>query len=84
MDFETENQRLGDEYRTALTRYEESVAFWKANPIAYSVGPGERVPVTTIDVLLEADRRGMPDETCSQAMAALDRWRAFRAAHGRP
>ena len=84
MSFELESQRLENNYHAALTRNEESVAFWRTNPIAYAVGPGERVPVTTIDVLLEADRRGMPDETCREAMAALDEWRAFRAAHGTP
>jgi hypothetical protein len=84
MTIEDESERLGVEYRSALKRYEESVAFWNANPIAYSVAPGQRVPVTSFQVLLEADRRGTPDETCREAMAALDRWRSFRAAHGLP
>ncbi len=84
MSIEDESQRLEAEYGKALERYQESVAFWNANPIAYSVGPGQRVPTTTFEVLLEADRRGMPDETCREAMDALDRWRAFRAAHGMP
>jgi hypothetical protein len=84
MDIEGESDRLGAEYRRALKRYEESVAFWKVNPIAHSVGSGQRVPVTTMEVLLEADRRGTPNETCNEAMAALDRSREFRAAHGMP
>ena len=49
MDIETENERLGAEYRSALKRYEESVGFWNANPIAYSVGPGQRVPATSFE-----------------------------------
>lgn len=84
MNYEMENQRLGDQYRTAVKRYEESRAFWAENPIAYAVGPGSRTPVTTWDVFVEADKRGTPDETCREAMAALDEWRAFRAAHGMP
>ncbi len=82
MSFELESRRLENKYHAALRRYEESVAFWKSNPIAYAVGSGERVPVTTIDVLMEAESRGTPDETCREAMAVLDEWRAFRAASG--
>jgi hypothetical protein len=84
MDSERDSERLGVEYRSALKRYEESVAFWNANPIAYSVGPGQRVPATSFEVLLEADRRGTPDEAWGEAMGALARWRALRSAHGMP
>ncbi len=84
MDIEAESERRGAEYRSALKRHEENVAFWKANPIAYSVGPGQPVPATRFEVLLEAGRRGTPDETWRAAMAKLDDWRAYRAAHGMP
>ena len=83
MDFETQNQHLSTEYRSALERYEQSVAFWNVNPIAYTVGPGQRVPATNLEVLLESGRWGTPDETCREAMASLDRSRDFRRAHGK-
>ena len=73
MDFETESQRLGDEYRSALKRYEDSQAAWQANPLAVSV-----------EELLALDELGTPHEASREAMAALDRWRAYRAAHGMP
>ncbi len=79
-----ESERLGSEYRRALQRYWDSVAFWKANPIAYSVDIGEAVPVTTLNVVLEADRMGTPDQRCREAMTILDQWREFRAANGLP
>ncbi len=84
MDYELGNQRLGDAYRAALARAKASERFWKANPVAYSVGPGGRIPATTADVLLEAVELGMPDHEYRKAFAALDEWRGFRNAHGRP
>ena len=73
MDFETESQKLGDEYRASLRRYEASQAFWQANPMTFSV-----------EEFLALDEHGTPDKACREAMAALDRWRAYRAAHGMP
>ena len=73
-----ENERFRKEYRQALLRYEDSVVFWRRNPIAYSVTPGEEVPATTLDTLLEADRVGTPDQRCREATKILEEWRAFR------
>jgi hypothetical protein len=84
MSIEEEDERLGAEYRAALGRAQESEEFWRANPIAYTVAEGARVPATPLGVLLEAGEYGTPDEALAEAMAALDRWRAFRAAHGMP
>ena len=84
MSVEWENERLGSEYRAALRRAQECEEFWQANPIAYSVAQGERIPQTPPAVLLEAIDCGTPDEAWGDAMAALYRWRAFRAAHSMP
>jgi DNA-binding SARP family transcriptional activator len=73
MEVETESQRLEDEYRSALKRYDDSRAAWQADPLAVSV-----------EELLALDELGPPHEACGEAMAALDRWRAYRAAHGLP
>lgn len=84
MSIEDENERLGAEYRAALRRAQECEEFWRANPIAYTLAEGARVPATSLGVLLEAGEHGTPDEAWGEAMAAVDRWRAFRAAHGMP
>ena len=73
MDFETESQRLGDEYRSALKRYEDSQVAWQANPLAVSV-----------EEVLALDELGTPDKASREAMTALDRWRAYRSEHGMP
>ena len=72
MDVETENQRLRDAYRAMLGEYEACVKFWQANPIVLSAEE------------FVAARFATPDETCREAMAALDRWRAFRFEHDMP
>ncbi len=65
MDFEIENT-LG-EYRSALKRYEQSVAFWGA------IGSGQAVTVTSSELLLADWPPSTPDEACREAIAALDR-----------
>ena len=84
MSVEDESERLGAEYRAKLRRAQECEEFWRANPIAYTVAGGAHVPATSLEVLLKAGEYGTPDEAFAEAMAALDRWRAFRAAHGMP
>lgn len=84
MNVDNENERLGAAYRSSLKRYNESVAFWKEHPIAYTVVPGQPIPPTSFEVLMEADRRGTPDQTSHEAMVALNEWRGYRAAHDLP
>ena len=72
MDFEIENT-LG-EYRSALKRYEQSVAFWGA------IGSGQAVTVTSSELLLADWPPSTPDEACREAIAALDRSRDLRFA----
>jgi hypothetical protein len=84
MDVGTESGRLGAEYRAALKYAQECEVFWHANPIVYSVGDGQRLPATQLAVYGRAAEYSTPDQAWRRAMAALDRWRAFRAAHGMP
>jgi hypothetical protein len=84
MSVEEESERLGAEYRAALRRAQDCEEFWRANPIACALVPGARDPATSVETLLEALDHGTPDQRWHEAMAALDRWRAFRAAHGMP
>ncbi len=78
MNFEIENERRGAEYRSALGRIDESLAFWNA------IGSGQPVFIATSEVLLESWPPPTPDQAYREAIDILDGWRGFRAAQGRP
>ena len=78
MGIETQSERLGTVYRSALRRIDESRAFWNA------IGSGQPVTITSSEVLSKDWPPPTPDEACREATAVLDRSRDFRAAHGLP
>lgn len=82
MSYEAESRRLGDEYRIALNRAQDSEAFWSQHPIVAAIAPGETPRRTDADVLIEAVAIGTPNSAWSAAMAKLGHWRSYRAAHG--
>ena len=77
MTYEAESLRLESAYNALVDDAKASEGFYdelaSGNPI-----------VLTETSILEADRRGNPDQAWRRAMAALDTWRDFRSAHGRP
>jgi hypothetical protein len=78
LEIQRESERLGARYRRALKGCEESLVFWNG------LGSGQAVSFTAADVLSEGWPPPTPDEASRQAMAELDGWREFRAAHGMP
>jgi uncharacterized protein (UPF0548 family) len=83
MTYEEENARLKQRYDEARARAQEVETHWQQNPIVHSMSD-HRVHWTTLEDLLKAAEMGTPDEAFQRATSALDEWRAFRHANGRP